>query len=96
MSERPAHILEAAEWGRLNFLEARDGREATMQFARRTYAAYRHTLRYGFGMPGRRAIKGDRRGGRGLFMRRQMIESCMVLRWYLRAYKPVEHEVESA
>jgi hypothetical protein len=80
--------LTYPEWGRLAFLERRDGEAAALAFARQTYAIYRQTLRHGFRMPGRPSDPNNRRGGRGLMMRRELVESCIVFRWYIRGHAP--------
>lgn len=73
------------EAGRLAFLENRDGRKHALGFARRTYALYRRTLRYGFGMTGRPVDPNNRRGAHGLPMRRSFVLSCLSFREYLRS-----------
>ncbi len=64
------------EGQRLAFVEARDGRASAGAFARQTLGIYRSALaqrnRAGF------------RCGYGLEYRRELVESCLALRRYLR------------
>jgi hypothetical protein len=72
------------ELERLQRVEAAQGREGAIAFAERVYGAYRAVLRHGFRMPGTMMRPNNRRGGRGLIMRRSLILSCLSFREFLR------------
>jgi hypothetical protein len=67
------------EIARLKFHEARDGLEGALAFAKQTYFVYRKNL----------AIRnaGGFRCGYSLTYRRPLVESCVILRQYIKGVR---------
>lgn len=70
---------------RITFLEQRDGREAALDFAKRTYLKYRECLLLKRHVLDRRGMR-DKKAHHATFpeYRRGFIESCLVFRRFLR------------
>jgi hypothetical protein len=63
------------EAGRLRFMEARDGVQGAMAFARQSLSVYRAAVK---------RAKDGRRSGYASAYRRALLESCLDFRAYLR------------
>jgi hypothetical protein len=94
-------LRNTEEKSRLEFLEARDGREGAMEFALRSYEIYKRLL-LNAKLPSKNrasdATHNFQRGGytRDPDFRKGFIRSCLSFREYIRKYRNVEKEKASA
>lgn len=93
-------LKNTEEIARLEFLEARDGREGAMEFALRTYDTYKRLL-LNAKLPSRnRASDATHNFQRGGYTQDPdfhlgFVRSCLSFREYIRKYRNVEKEKAS-